>query len=70
MAPRRAGDPMTIVAAADRIRELLGWTPEFDDLDTIVGHALAWARLLNQRTQSNPRMGFGLNPTAPTTPLF
>jgi len=55
MAPRRAGDPMTIVAAAGRIRELLGWTPEFDNLDTIVGHALAWERMLNQRNQSNPR---------------
>ena len=27
---------MSIVAAAARIRELLHWTPEFDDLDTIV----------------------------------
>ncbi len=44
MAPRRAGDPMSIVAAAARIRELLRWTPEWDDLDTIVGHALAWER--------------------------
>ena len=31
--PRRAGDPPTLVAAADRIRSVLGWTPRFDDLD-------------------------------------
>ena len=49
MSPRRAGDAMSIVAAADRIRELLGWAPEFDDLDAIVGHALAWERRLIAR---------------------
>jgi UDP-glucose 4-epimerase len=41
-APHRAGDPVSVVAAAARIRDLLGWTPQLDDLDTIVGHALAW----------------------------
>jgi UDP-glucose 4-epimerase len=46
MAPRRAGDPISIVAAAARIRSLLHWVPEYDDLDTIVRHALAWERTL------------------------
>jgi UDP-glucose 4-epimerase len=45
-AGRRAGDPAAIVAGADLIRSVLGWTPEWDDLDTIVGHAFAWERLL------------------------
>ena len=40
--PRRAGDPAQIVAAPDRARELLGWTPQYDDLANTVGHALAW----------------------------
>jgi UDP-glucose 4-epimerase len=44
--PRRAGDPAAIVADSRRLRELLSWTPEYDDLDTIVGHALAWERKL------------------------
>jgi UDP-glucose 4-epimerase len=40
---------MTSVAAASRIRELLRWTPELDDLDAIVRDALAWERrLMNQ----------------------
>jgi UDP-glucose 4-epimerase len=39
---RRPGDPAAIVADAGKIRKLLGWRPDFDDLDTIVGHALAW----------------------------
>ena len=52
MGPRRPGDPMSIVAAASRIREMLRWTPQFDDLATIVGHALAWERRL--MAQSDP----------------
>jgi UDP-glucose 4-epimerase len=46
---RRAGDPAQIVAKSDRIRALLGWQPQFDDLTTIARHALAWERKLAQR---------------------
>jgi UDP-glucose 4-epimerase len=49
LGPRRAGDPAQIVAASDRIRALLGWTPRYDDLDVIVEHALAWERELGRR---------------------
>jgi UDP-glucose 4-epimerase len=45
-ADRRPGDPTTVVADAKRIRATLGWNAQFDDLDTIVAHALAWERLL------------------------
>ncbi len=45
-APRRPGDPAAIVAGAERIRAELGWRPKFDDLSTIVTHALAWERTL------------------------
>jgi UDP-glucose 4-epimerase len=41
---RRPGDPAAIVADAGRIRALLGWAPQFDDLATIVEHALKWER--------------------------
>jgi len=30
---------------------LLDWTPEFDNLDTIVRHALAWERHLMQQAE-------------------
>jgi UDP-glucose 4-epimerase len=40
--PRRAGDPPSLVARAERIREVLGWTPRFDDLETIVRNQLDW----------------------------
>ncbi len=39
---RRAGDPEALMADNTRIRETLGWQPDFDDLETIVGTALAW----------------------------
>lgn len=42
--PRRAGDPPELVAAATRIRDVLGWTPKLDDLDTIVSTSLAWEK--------------------------
>ena len=51
-ADRRPGDPAAIVAAAERIRMVLGWTPEWNNLDTIVAHALAWERkLVDERSE-------------------
>jgi UDP-glucose 4-epimerase len=47
--PRRAGDPASLVAHAERIRQVLGWTPRFDDLTTIVKSQLEWEfRLLRE----------------------
>ena len=48
IAGRRPGDPACIVAAADRARSTLNWQPHFDDLQTIVSHALAWERRLQR----------------------
>ncbi len=44
--PRRAGDPPILVASAERIRAVLGWSPRHDDLDFIVATALHWERHL------------------------
>jgi UDP-glucose 4-epimerase len=44
--PRRAGDPPTLVAKADRIRSVLGWQPQLDDLDGIVASSLRWEEKL------------------------
>lgn len=47
---RRPGDIMTMIADTTRIRNTLDWTPQFDDLDTIAAHALAWeTRLMRER---------------------
>jgi UDP-glucose 4-epimerase len=40
--PRRAGDPPVLVAATDRAREVLGWTPERGSLGEMIGSAWAW----------------------------
>src|SRR5206468_3282901 len=45
-APRRPGDIMTMVADTSRIRGLLDWNPQYDDLETIATHALAWEEKL------------------------
>ena len=45
---RRAGDCVELTAVADKIRKVLGWQPAFDDLDKIVGSALAWERKLKK----------------------
>jgi len=50
MAPRRAGDPDSLVADNRRILATLPWRPRLDDLDTIVAHALAWERKLAERS--------------------
>ena len=49
LVPRRAGDPATLIAGAEKIRQTLGWEPKFDDLDTIITHALAWEGSLVKR---------------------
>lgn len=41
-APRRPGDPPSLVAASARAREVLGWKPRFGDLRSIVETAWKW----------------------------
>ena len=49
-APRRPGDIMTMVADTSRIRSVLDWRPQYDDLETIAAHALTWEkRLFSER---------------------
>src|SRR4051812_3103249 len=40
--PRRAGDPPQLVADPRRAKDVLGWTPRYPDLRTIVEHAWKW----------------------------
>jgi UDP-arabinose 4-epimerase len=41
--PRRAGDPATLLADADRAKATLGWQPEHTALDTIIQSAWHWS---------------------------
>jgi UDP-glucose 4-epimerase len=49
--PRRAGDPASIVARADKVRQVLGWQPAHDDLREIVDAAMNWERYLATRNR-------------------
>ncbi len=42
--PRRPGDPPVLVAAADRARDVLGWTAARPSLEAMIGSAWAWRR--------------------------
>jgi len=46
---RRAGDPPTLIARAEKARKLLNWEPRYDDLDFIVQTSLDWERKLAEK---------------------
>jgi UDP-glucose 4-epimerase len=50
--PRRDGDPPELVAVAKKIQSILGWTPKYDDLDTIVRTSLEWERKIANQDES------------------
>jgi len=52
IAPRRDGDPAALIANVERIHASLDWQPQFQDLDTIVTHALAWERSLAAKRET------------------
>jgi UDP-glucose 4-epimerase len=54
-APRRPGDITTMVADVSRIRATLDWTPQYDNLEIIAEHALAWEEKLVQERQDDIR---------------
>lgn len=39
---RRPGDPPTLVGSSKKAQEILGWSPEYANLETIISHAWAW----------------------------
>ena len=49
--PRRAGDPPSLVARAERVRKILGWAPKHDDLSVIVKSQLEWEKRLLKEPQ-------------------
>lgn len=49
MEGRRAGDPDSLISDNRQIKARFGWTPRYDNLDTIVKHALAWERKLGEQ---------------------
>ena len=48
---RRAGDPPALIAGADKVREVLGWQPHYDNLEEIARSSLNWERKLAERNE-------------------
>ena len=42
ISPRRPGDPAQLVASSEKAKTVLGWKPQYADLETIVASAWAW----------------------------
>lgn len=42
IAPRRSGDPAILVGSSEKAKKILGWKPEYSDIDTIIAHAWEW----------------------------
>lgn len=42
IAPRRAGDPSRLIADATKAREVLGWNPQFPEIEKIIESAWKW----------------------------
>lgn len=47
LSDRRAGDPSVLVGSSGKARKILGWKPQFADIDVIVEHAVKWYLKLN-----------------------
>ncbi len=47
--PRRPGDAPAVIANSELARREFNWVPQYDDLDRIVGDALAWEKLLSRK---------------------
>jgi UDP-glucose 4-epimerase len=45
--PRRPGDPPTLISDPTKLKTVLKWRPEHDDLDEIIRSALEWERRFN-----------------------
>lgn len=45
---RRMGDPVKLVADASKIKNELGWHPQFESLHQIIEHAWAWEKTISR----------------------
>jgi len=50
----RPGDPAVLIASSDKIRDELDWTPEYGNLENIIGTAWEWHRRHPHGYDKNP----------------
>ncbi len=53
MAPRRAGDPATLVGGSEKIKRELGWKPRYPELRAIIDSAWRWHQAHPNGYQAN-----------------
>lgn len=56
VAPRRAGDPATLIASSEKAKRELGWDPQRTDLETIVRDAWEFTKNLGDAAHSAQRV--------------
>jgi len=49
----RPGDPAMLIASNEKLKATLGWQPLYDDLETIIHHALDWEKQPSPQPQDN-----------------
>jgi UDP-arabinose 4-epimerase len=59
--PRRAGDPVRLIADTTAVREQLGWTPHYADIETIIRSAYDWHLLNIEKAEILPLIRSGLS---------
>jgi len=40
--PRRAGDPAKLIASSEKAKTVLGWIPQYEDIEEIIVSAWKW----------------------------
>ncbi|MBD2101757.1 UDP-glucose 4-epimerase GalE [Leptolyngbya sp. FACHB-261] len=53
LAERRPGDPPMLVGSSGKAQRLLGWQPEYADLETILAHAWQWHQTRHGLTKND-----------------
>jgi UDP-glucose 4-epimerase len=56
VAPRREGDPAVLIASANKIKNELGWKPQYNQLETIIETAWKWHQRHPRGFESEPKV--------------
>lgn len=51
-ADKRDGDPATVIGSYEKVKEVLGWEPEFNTIESIIDTAWAWHQKQFQKTDN------------------
>jgi UDP-glucose 4-epimerase len=55
LAERRPGDPPALVGSGEKAQRILGWKPQYADLETILKHAWQWHQKRHESHSTEPK---------------